>query len=196
MIVHSVEAALPLCLPFTSHFNTFWWSQTRMQHMIHIKGLQRAFRIYLHISLCIISASWLSEIYCWTHSSFDAGRHCSALRRHHLQLLLVLGGEPTSGFHIGVGVSCLTVGTHLEQFQKRVSGNLFISNLTMMMMITEKYRSLLAELTYFPLWPVWKILQQLILWVTSLIVQPVTPCVMSPVLILYQCVCKASEIKY
>lgn len=32
----------------------------------------------------------------------------------------------TSGFHGDVKVSCLTVGTHLKQLQRGITGNLFI----------------------------------------------------------------------
>lgn len=156
-----------------------------MQHTIHIKGLQRGFRIYLHISLCIISAFWLSEMYCRAHSSFNTGRYSSAFYRHHLQLLLLLGIESTSVFHISVRVSCLTVSTHLKQLQKTVSGNLFISNLTVIMIMISNCCSVLAKVTDFPLWSVWKFLQQLILRVTSLTIQPVTASVMTTVVTLH-----------
>lgn len=42
----------------------------------------------------------------------------SAVHLHHLQLLLFLGTVSTSGFNVDVKVSCLTVGTHLEQLQQ------------------------------------------------------------------------------
>lgn len=155
-----------------------------MQHIIHIKGLQRGFRIYLHISLCIISSFWLSEMYCRAHSSFDTGRYSSAFYRHHLQLLLLLGIESTSVFHISVRVSCLTVSTHLKQLQKTVSGNLFISNLTVIMIMISNCCSVLAKVTDFPLWSVWKFLQQL-MRVTSLTIQPVTASVMTTVVTLH-----------
>lgn len=41
--------------PISTSSTLFWYgARLSMQHTIHIKSLQRSFRIYLHISLCII----------------------------------------------------------------------------------------------------------------------------------------------
>lgn len=76
----------------------------------------------------------------------------SAVHVHHLQLLLFLGIVTTSGFHGDIKVSCLTVGTHLKQLQKKQSLKIYLfytPNLTTIMIITKKCWPVLAESAAF-----------------------------------------------
>lgn len=111
----------------------------------------------------------------------------SAVHLHHLQLLLFLGNMTTSGFHGDVKVSCLTVGTHLKQLQKRVTGNLFILD-PKSDNDNDDYQETLSQLgrgcSFFPLWPAWKNLRQLIFVGDITHQQPATTSVMSRVLML------------